>query len=236
MRRTEQTIFPNMNNNDQPSMGISLQGWAAALAGVVAASLVGCHTTGYRQSDAAAGSSQAASAEILVESRELEATAGALTELVNQPAADARPQFLAFSAALDRLSASARRAGGGVNRMWRNRSSYFEIWDKEIAAISDAEIRKSSQARKAEVSSQFDSVSHQYDEAQDQLASLIHYLQDIRKSLSTDLTRQGLAATQPSARQAGERARQVQNALTQSAAALDTLSARTASFRVQEVK
>ena len=120
--------------------------------------------------------------------------------------------------------------------MWQKRSAYLGIWDKEIAAIGDEQIRWVSQNRKAEVSNQFDSASSAYDEAQHQLNPLIDYLKDIRKSLSTDLTRQGLTAAQPSTSQASERARQAQSALAKSAAELDTLGARTASFRVQDVK
>ena len=206
------------------------------LMAVAAACLVGCHTAGYKQSDAAALNAQTASEEVQVENKELEASLGALNQMVNQPAADAKPQFLRFSAALDRLAASARRAGGGVNRMWRRRSAYFQIWDKEIAGIADEEIRRASQSRKAEANQQFDHASRQYDQAQQQLWPLIGYLQDIRKSLSTDLTRQGLAAAQSSVGNANERARQVKTALDQLETELDTLSARTASFRVQDVK
>jgi len=103
---------------------------------VAAACLAGCHTTGYKQS-AAAWNSQTASAEVQAESRELEATLASLNELVNQPAADARPQFVKFSVALDQLASSARRSGSGVRRMWQKRLAYFAIWDKEIAAIGD---------------------------------------------------------------------------------------------------
>lgn len=83
---------------------------------------------------------------------------------------------------------------------------------------------------------QFDSANRSYDEAQRKLDPLMGYLLDIRKALSTDLTRHGLAAAQPSVANANARAREVEAALTQSASELDTLGARTASFRVQDVK
>ena len=174
--------------------------------------------------------------EVQTESRELEATLASLNELVTQPAADAKPQFLKFSAALDRLNAAAAQAGGSVNRMWQKRSAYLETWDKEIATINDEEIRRVSQGRKTEVSNQFDSTARRYDDGQKQLQPLIRYLNDIRKALSTDLTREGLAAAQASVDRANEKAREVQNVLAQSAAELDTLSARTASFRVRDTK
>jgi len=225
-----------MNTSSQRESGRWLQALPASVLAVAVIGLAGCHTAGYQKSDVAAWNSEAAAAGVQAESRELEATLGALNELVNQPAADAKPQFLRFSAALDRLVVSTKRAERGVNRMWQKRAAYFQVWDKEIVALNDEEIRKRSQARKAEVSNQFDAASRQHDEAQKGLQSLIDYLQDIRKALSTDLTRQGLAAAQPSVTTANENGRKVQTALSQSATELDALGARTASFRVQEAK
>ena len=159
----------------------------------------------------------------------------ALNDLVNQPATDAKPQFLRFSKALDRLAASDKKAGKGANHLTRKRAEYFEVWDKEIAAIKDAEIRQSSEDRKAEVSKQFDTAIRAYDEARGSMRPLVDYLTDIRTALSADLTRQGLTAAQPSVANAKEKAAKAQSALTQSATELDTLSTRIASFRVHEV-
>ncbi len=102
--------------------------------------------------------------------------------------------------------------------------------------MNDPEIRKRSLERRAEVSSQFDAASRRHDEARNAMQLLVGYLQDIRKALSTDLTRQGLTAVQPSVNNANESARKVQAALAQSATELDTLSARVSSFRVQDAK
>jgi len=226
-----------MNPNDPAVFRVPVEKLLPAVALAVALlTFPGCRTKGYQESDAAALDSQVAVSEIQLESAELDATLGALNDLVNQPETKAEPQFLKFSEALDRLAAAVKRAGDGVKRMSRKRDAYFEIWDKEIATISNPEIRQVSESRRTEVSDQFEKLSSQYDDAQNKLSPLIEYLKDIRKSLSADLTRQGLAATQPSVAKANERAGEVRTALTQSATDLDTLSARIASFRVQEVK
>ncbi len=108
------------NQNESGREFSTLPVWVLAVA---AAWLVGCHTAGYKKSDVAAWNSQTASADCQAESRELEATMGALNDLVNQPAPDAKPQFLRFSGSLDRLIASAKRADASVNRMWRKRAA-----------------------------------------------------------------------------------------------------------------
>lgn len=224
----------NVNNKNESERW--LQALPASVLAVAVVWLVGCHTAGYKKSDVAAWNSQVAALNVQAESQELEATIGALNDLVNQPAADAKPQFLKFDQTLNWLVASAKRTESEVNRIWGRRAAYFTVWEKEIPTIQDPAMRSLSEARKAEVSSQFDAANRRYDEARNALEPLITYLQDIRKALSTDLTRDGLVAIKPSVFNANERARQAQTALAQSAAELDALSARTASFRVQEIK
>src|SRR2546425_13350277 len=106
-----------MTTNNQTRTGNRLQGLLAAIVAGMMAWMTGCNTTGYQHSDAAALNSQGAAAEVKAEGQELETTLTALNELVQQPAADIKPQFLRFSAALDRLLASAKQAGSSVNRM-----------------------------------------------------------------------------------------------------------------------
>ena len=198
--------------------------------------LTGCQTAGYKKSDAAAANAQVAAKCVQAESQELEATIGALNELVNQPATNAEPQFLKFDQALDRLLASASRAASEVNRISSKRAAYFAVWEQEIPTIQDPVTRRVSAAREADVRGEFDATIRGCHETQTNVQPLIVYLQDIRKALSTDLTRNGLFAIQSSVASANNRARIAQTALAQSAADLDTLSARTASFRVQEIK
>lgn len=203
---------------------------------VAAACLTGCHTAGYKKSDAAAWNAQVAARSVQAESHELAATIEALNDLVDQPATNAEPQYLKFSQELERLVASARRAENEVNQIASKRSAYFAVWEKEIPTIQDPETRRVSETRKTAVRNEFDATMRGYEQTRRNVQPLITYLWDIRKALSTDLTWNGLLAIKPSVVNANERARQVQSALAQSAEDLDTLSARTASFRVQEVK
>jgi hypothetical protein len=224
-----------MSTDAKPDHQAQVHGLTALFAlSLLGAGLLGCKTAGYQQSDAAAMKSQAASAETHAEIRELDHTLAALTNLVFGTVPDARPKFVQFSAALDQLASTTRRAGNDVRHTWSKRGAYLEIWDKEVAGIRDEEIRKASLKRRAEVISLFDRAGRQYLEAQRQLQILVNYLHDIRTALSTDLTREGLAAAEPSVRQAMQRGQEVQAVLAQAAAELDDLSARTASFRVRE--
>ncbi len=225
-----------MNVNHQTQSHRWIQFLPAGLLAVALVGFAGCQTTGYQKSDAAALNSQVAATHMQAEGEALAATLTSLNDLIHQPATDAKPQFVQFSAALDRLHGTAKQAAKSLDHIGRKRAAYFKVWDKEIAALENEEIRQRSQARRAEVNNQFDATRQQCDEAQNGLLPLIAYLQDLRKALSTDLTRNGLIAAQPSLVNANERARQVQTDLTEANAALDALSARTSSSRVQDAK
>jgi len=198
--------------------------------------LVGCQGPGYQKSDSVALNSQTAATLVQGELRDLELATNTLHELVNQPAADAKPQFVRFSQAVDRLSASSKSAAERVKSVARNRAGYFEVWDKEILTLKDEEVRRRSQARREEAGKQFTATVRQSLEAQDSVQPVIGYLSDIRKALSTDLTRNGLASMQPLLPRAGELAGKAQTELNKLAVELDALSARMASYRVLDVK
>lgn len=200
---------------------------------MVVVCLTGCKSPGYKKADAAALNSQAAVASVQAESTELHATIEALNDLVNQPAEDIKPQFLTFDHALTRLASSTRHAETEVNRVWSQWDAYFDLWEKEILTIQDPAMQNLSDDRKTEVSNQYIAAKRRYAETGNIVQPLIVYLQDIRKTLSTDLTRDGLMTIKPSVSTANQRAQQVETALVQSVAELDALSARTASYRVQ---
>jgi hypothetical protein len=196
--------------------------------------ITGCRTAGYKKADAAAWHSEVAAMQVRVASENIETTMAALNDLVNQPEPDAEPQFLRFSETLDQVEDSARSAGKEVDRLWSDGTRYFKVWEKKIETIEDPGTRSMSENRKLQVSNQFYDAIRQYGKAEADLESLINYLNDLRKALSTDLTSGGLAAIQQSLSEANTRAQRVESAWTQAANELEALSTRTASYRVQE--
>jgi hypothetical protein len=203
-------------------------------AGLVAA-LAGCASTGYDRGDAAARSLQNAAAEVQAESHSLDMTLAALKELVNNPSADLKVQFRAYETALDGLAAAAQRTESTGKGMRQKNVAYFESWDKQLADINYEYVRKSSEARKTEVSSQFQIVDQRYEEIHSAVKPLIVYLQDIRKALSADLTREGLEAVKPILGKADENAARVQTALAKLATDLTVSGTRMSSVAIQNV-
>jgi len=218
-------------NGSNLKMGLKL-----VVAGSVLLVVAGCQGPVYQKSDSVALNSQTVANLVQGELRDLELATNALHELVNRPDADAKPQYVRFSQAVDRLSASSKSATERVKSLGRNRAAYFEVWDKEILAIKDEEIRRRSQARREEAGKQFTATVRQSLESQDSMQPVLNYLGDIRKALSTDLTRSGLASIQPLLPRANELANNARIELDKLAVELDALSARMASYRVLDGK
>lgn len=175
----------------------------------------GCASPSYKKADSASGSLQKASMEINTENRAIDATMNALDDLVNKPAADLRPQFARFDAALNWLEDSSKRAENAANTADKRSQEYFQTWDKEVANIRYEAVRDQSVSRKTQVSEQLNTVDQRYRQNQAVVGPLISYLRDIRTSLSVDLTAGGVASVKPLADNAQQNARKVQSALAQ---------------------
>ena len=191
--------------------------------------LAGCSTTVYKQGDRAAGSSRTAALEVQTESQALAGTMATLNDLVDKPAADLKPQFGCFSAALDSLVAAAKQGAVMGDQLVRSNAAYFAAWHKQLGTITNADVRSRSEARETEVCNQFNAANHGYLQAQDALRSLIDYLQDIRRALSTDLTVSGVGALKALVSNANTDASKVQASLAQAGTDLTALSNRMSS-------
>ena len=201
---------------------------ALALAGVW---LAGCKTTVYKPGDRAADTAQAAAIAIQTEGQSLTGTTSTLNDLVDNPSADLKPQFRNFNAALDSLVAARKRGEAARDHLARSSAAFFADWDKQLTTMTNIDVRTRSEARKADVSRQLDAANNRCIQAQESLRSSVGYLQDIRRALSTDLTRNGVEAVKSLVRNANTTVSTVQADLTQASTELKALSAQMSSRR-----
>ena len=215
---------------------------AGAEALVIAASvlvgvwLTGCSTTVYKQGDRTAGSAQVAAMDVQSESQALAGTMATLNDLVEKPSPDLKPQFQHFSTALDGLAAALKRADVARNHLVRSNATFVAAWEKQLTTITNSDVRSRSEARKTDVSNQFDAVNKGYAQAQDALRSLTGYLQDIRKALSTDLTPSGVEAVKRLVSDANTTASKVQSDLAQASTDLNAFSAQMSSGKASATR
>ena len=214
---------------------IPVNGLQCLTLALVAAALAGCGTP-IKTADPTAISLRKASNNVQAESRALNSTVRALHDLANNPASDLRPQFKFFSASLDRLIASVERTDKAVSRLREQRDAYFQAWDRELASMNYEIIRNQSEARKAAVSNQLDSVGQRYEEIQAVVRPLIDYFGDIQRAVGTDLTLDGLTASKDIVGRATENSRKVELAMEQLAGELSKYGNRLSSIAAASPK
>jgi hypothetical protein len=176
---------------------------------------------------------ETAAVELQAESQALDAAIATLTDLVNKPRENLKPQFAQFEYALDRLNSVAKRNERVAKRVDRKGADYFEKWDKELASINYGAVREQSVSRKNQVKTEFNTVNRRYRETQAVLQPLIVYLEDIRTALKNDLTEGGIASVREVTANAGNNAGKVQTALAQVADDLAVSGARMSSVAQQ---
>lgn len=191
--------------------------------------MTGCSSAGYHRGDAAAYGLQNAAAEVHLESQALQLTMGALSDMMNEPAADLKLPLKHYNAALDRLIAAADRTEATGVRMAQRNADYLQAWEKQISTFDYEHIREVSLTRKAEVTSRCEAVNQRYADVQSVVHPLINYLEDIRRALSVDLTSGGLTALKSVAQNADANAEKVQSALNSLANQLTDSGARMSS-------
>ena len=206
---------------------------AVLILGAAFLTLAGCVSSRYQKSEAAAASLQMAANEVQAESRSLDLTLNALKDLVNKPPADLKLQYEGFGNNLDHLIASARRNEAALRRVGEKSAAYFQSWDEDLATMSFEAVRARSQARKTEVTANFDSIYRRYRETQSTVQPLLDYFQDIRKALGTDLTVGGLEAMKPTISKVNENSSKVQTALARLADDLAASGTQMSSITVQ---
>jgi hypothetical protein len=197
--------------------------------------LAGCATSTYKQADSAAISQQNAAEEVQIEGHELNVTMACLQDLVNKPAPDLGPQFHQFSKAVDHLEAAADRNERAAQKVAEKHTAYFEGWNQQITNMNYEVVRSHSEARKTQVTTRFENVNRRYAEARTVMRPMLNYLNDIRRALAADLTREGLEAVKPVVANGVENAGKVQIALANLQNELTSSGVRMASYTTEPI-
>jgi hypothetical protein len=194
-RWVDENLPLTKRNETKPTMKNAKTLWRmTALVGVTigAIALTGCASRGYVKADSAADSLRTAAEKIHAENQNLKLAVGHLDGIVNRPSSDLRQQFHYYDEAVDRLYDSVEQAEKAVRHSEAKSEQYFAAWDKQLAAMNYEAVQSRGQTRRIAVSNQLEKLSRQYRETREAVLPLLAYLEDIRKSLSSDLTSGGL--------------------------------------------
>lgn len=178
---------------------------------------VGCasfsKSPGYLRGQTTSDSITTAANEIENARRQLADTTNALGALVNQPTLDLTAAFERYRTSLAALERTVAAVNAEAENMQQQGQRYFDHWNNQLAEMQNEDIRARSVARQQEVTRQFTQIQQQYQEARQQLPTLMATLRDIQKLLSADLTPAGITSAREFARRAENDAVRVRQTL-----------------------
>ena len=139
----------------------------AALA-IICVLAIGCESSkdkGYKPAAKAQTSLQDAAQRIDKANSQVDRTLASLNTVMQVPG-DLPKAYKDYSSALADLDAMQRDIAGKAYTMREKREAYFSQWEMDVATVKNEDVRTRSEARKAELKTQFDKVRADYQTAQ----------------------------------------------------------------------
>ncbi|MFM1943340.1 MAG: hypothetical protein RI897_2322 [Verrucomicrobiota bacterium] len=154
----------------------------------------GCSSGGYAKGDKTAANIRKAADQIALLNKDIERALGSLSDLVNNPQPNLKPQFKRFSADVKTVERSAEHIYAARQSMADKGKAFFEHWDSQLAEINNEDIRARSQSRRDEVAAKLLEIKVRYEDAARTFKPFIADLRDVQRFLSLDLTTDGVSA------------------------------------------
>lgn len=163
--------------------------------------------------------------EIVTIKKEVDSTMAALDKIVTTAATDPRKAFQDFDKALPRIDDAAKKAKKRGEDIKARGQAYFQAWEKELASVNNAEIRKLAEERKVKLQGTFGSIRTSMEPVRDQFNTWLADLKDLQKYLSNDLTIGGIDAAKGLIGKAKTEGQGVQQSMDKVIAELNTIVA-----------
>jgi hypothetical protein len=160
------------------------------------ATLAGCASSGVERSAQAQASMAEFRNQTTAFRTSLAATIASLESLQKNAKVDPKKEYEGYVKNLDATLASAESAKSTVAQMKSQGQAYFGEWEKQAATISNEDIRKLSEERRAKLRTNYQRLEAALDEVATDAKPLRERLESLRAYYSQDLTPAGIAASE----------------------------------------
>jgi len=160
----------------------------------VAALATGCATSGYQKADKTGEGIASFRAEIINLKKAVDNTMSLLGQTSETAATDPRKAFEAFSKSVDKVESARARAGKRAADVKAAGAAYFTEWEKQLANVSNPEIRKLAEERKTKLNEVFGKLPPLLEQAKSDFDPFLSDIKDLRTFLGQDLTVGGIDA------------------------------------------
>jgi hypothetical protein len=177
------------SNNNLRVLAVAALGFAGFLLASASA-----HAAGYKLADKVGTGIADFRDEIVDVKKAVDVTMAALDKVVADASTDPRKAFKVFDSSVPKIDSAAAKAKKRSEAMKASGQKYFQAWEKDLAAVSDPDIRKLAEERKAKLQTTFDNIKTNLEPAREQFNTWLANLKDLQKYLGQDLTISGVDA------------------------------------------
>ena len=139
-------------------------------------------------------------ADLVRGEQQVDGTLAALGELTDPNQADLRGAYDRYTDQLTRMKAQADSMKNEADAMRASRDAYFAKWEDRAMEIENPTIRASAEARRKRLRDAHERIATASGDVRDAYEPFIKNLEDIRKYLSTDLSKASVADLEDAAK------------------------------------
>jgi septal ring factor EnvC (AmiA/AmiB activator) len=141
-----------------------------------------------------------------------------------------RPQFQLYARELGKMEEQAQVARDRVLQMSEKGQAYFQGWEETIKSISNKDIREQAQKRYNKRVKSYNKIVKAMTDARDQLKPFMSDLNDVKKLLDSELSRESVKSASNLIKQANWHGEDVTESLKDVETELDRVSAELAKY------
>jgi hypothetical protein len=161
--------------------------------------LSGCATTGMDRATKSTNSMQTVEGDYKQASLQIDATRGALDNLIEPVQTDVKKSYAGYAENVDKMEKVGKQLESHSEKMRTRGNDYFMEWE---SSYTNPEIRELGERRRIELRGVYSKIPEASIGVRDALKSYLSDIRDIQKYLANDLTPQGIQAVRPIAQRA----------------------------------
>jgi uncharacterized phage infection (PIP) family protein YhgE len=147
------------------------------------------------------------------------------------PSVELRPQLDKYTAELAKMEEISKTAKERVVSMQEKGKAYFQAWEDQVQSISNSEIREQAQNRYEKRLKSYNRIIKAMTEARDELVPFMSDLNDIKKMLDAELSRESAKSAKNVIKSANWHGDDVVDSLKDVETELDRVSAELAKYK-----
>jgi len=183
-------------------------------------SFVACQSSGHEQAESTGMHMDELNASVAAAKAKIHACAESLAAVVEKGDLDPAPSFAQYKKDVAAVEAAASQSDSNLKSLQSKGQTYMAAWEKQAATITDPDLKKLAEERRAKLSQAVTAVAEAMQAAQAEIGPYRTQIKDMETYLSNDLTPAGISSIKDKSKQITKSSNSIGEALDKVAEAL----------------